>query len=67
LSLQTNKTDANDAFGLAQIVRTDWYRPVDVKSMDSHKLRLLLTPRERLVSIRTTLYSQIRGLLKPLV
>ncbi len=64
LSVQLNKTDANDAFGLAQIVRTGWYREVEVKSMESHKLRLLLTARERLVSMRTTLYSQIRGLLK---
>lgn len=64
LSVQLNKTDANDAFGLAQIVRTGWYREVEVKSMESHKLRLLLTARARLVSMRTTLYSQIRGLLK---
>lgn len=64
LSMQINKTDANDAFGLAQIVRTGWYRPVDVKSMDSHKLRLLVAARTRLVSMRTALYSQIRGLLK---
>jgi transposase len=28
LSLQINKTDANDAFGLAQVVRTGWYREV---------------------------------------
>ena len=34
LSMQVNKTDANDAFGLAQIVRTGWYRKVAVKSMD---------------------------------
>ena len=34
LSLQINKTDANDALGLAQIVRTGWYREVAVKSMD---------------------------------
>jgi transposase len=64
LSVQLNKTDANDAFGLAQIVRTGWYREVEVKSMESHKLRLLLAARARLVSMRTTLYSQIRGLLK---
>lgn len=64
LSMQINKTDANDAFGLAQIVRTGWYRPVDMKSMESHKLRLLLVGRARLVSMRTALYSQIRGLLK---
>ena len=64
LSVQLNKTDANDAFGLAQIVRTGWYREVEVKSLESHALRLLLAGRARLVSMRTTLYSQIRGLLK---
>ncbi len=64
LSMQINKTDANDAFGLAQIVRTGWYRPVDMKSMESHKLRLLVAARTKLVSMRTALYSQIRGLLK---
>src|SRR5947209_12511489 len=26
LSLQMNKTDANDALGLAQVVRTGWFR-----------------------------------------
>jgi transposase len=26
LSLKVNKTDANDAFGLAQIMRVGWYR-----------------------------------------
>jgi transposase len=64
LSMQINKTDANDAFGLAQIVRTGWYRPGDMKSMESHKLRLLVAARTKLVSMRTALYSQIRGLLK---
>ena len=64
LSMQINKTDSNDAFGLAQIVRTGWYRPVDVKSMDSHRLRLLVAARTRVVSMRTGLYNQIRGLLK---
>src|SRR5947209_15617533 len=45
LSLQINKTDANDAFGLAQVVRTGWYREVAVKSMDAHTLRMLLVQR----------------------
>ena len=52
LSLQINKTDANDAFGLAQVVRTGWYREVAVKSMDAHTLRMLLVARSRLVSQR---------------
>ena len=36
LALQLNKSDRNDARGLAQIVRTGWYREVVVKSVDSH-------------------------------
>jgi transposase len=64
LKLQVNKTDANDALGLAQIVRTGWYREVAVKSMDSQTLRMLLVARAQLVSQRQTLANTIRGLLK---
>ena len=64
LSLQINKTDANDALGLAQIVRTGWYREVAVKSMDAHTLRMLLVARSQLVSQRQTIANTIRGLLK---
>src|SRR3954465_14714519 len=39
LALQLNKSDRNDARGLAQIVRTGWYREVAVKSVDSHLVR----------------------------
>ena len=64
LSLQINKTDANDAVGLAQIVRIGWYREVAVKSMDAHTLRMLLVARAQLVSQRQTIANTIRGLLK---
>lgn len=64
IQLQINKTDRNDARALAQIVRTGWYRAVAVKSMEAHRIRLMLTARARVVSMRVTLYSQIRGLLK---
>ena len=64
LSLQINKTDANDAFGLAQIVRTGWYREVAVKSMDAQTLRMLLVARSQLVSQRQKIANTIRGLLK---
>ncbi len=64
LMMQLNKTDQNDAYGLAQIVRCGWYREVEVKSMESHRVRLLLTARSRFVSMRVTLYNQIRGLMK---
>ncbi len=48
LKLQLNKTDANDALGLARIVRRGWYRDVAVKGMDAHTLRLLLVARAQL-------------------
>ena len=64
LSLQVNKTDANDAHGIAQVVRSGWYRPVVVKSLQSCRVRAVLSARNQLVAMRTSLYNQIRGLLK---
>ena len=37
-----NKTDRNDARGLAQIIRTGWYRQVHIKSVPSRMARSLL-------------------------
>jgi transposase len=64
LSMQINKTDRNDAEGLAQIMRTGWYREVGVKSLDNHQIRAVLGARAQLVGIQTDLKNQIRGLLK---
>lgn len=64
LSLQVNKTDANDALGIAQVVRSGWYRAIGVKSLQSCRVRTLLAARGHLVTMRTGLYNQIRGLLK---
>src|SRR3954469_4183167 len=58
LSVQVNKTDANDAYGLAQIVRAGWYKEVAVKSLDSHRLRTLLSSRAQLVNMRRDLGTQ---------
>jgi transposase len=64
LKMQINKTDQNDAEGLAQIVRTGWYRSVHVKSLDSHRARAILGARAQLVGMRTRLSNHIRGILK---
>jgi transposase len=64
LKIQINKTDQNDAEGLAQIVRTGWYRSVHVKSLDSHRARAILGARTQLVGMRTRLSNHIRGVLK---
>jgi len=62
--MQINKTDQNDAEGLAQIMRTGWYRSVHVKSFDSHRARALLGARAQLVGMTTRLSNHIRGVLK---
>ncbi len=64
LKMQLNKTDQNDAEGLAQIMRTGWYRAVYVKSFDAHRARALLGARAQLVGMRTRLSNNIRGVLK---
>ena len=64
LSLKVNKTDANDALGLAQIMRVGWYREVTVKGLDSQAVRALLVARGQIVSQITTLKNCVRGILK---
>jgi transposase len=64
LAMQLNKNDHNDAEGLAQIVRTGWYRSVQVKSFEAHRLRALLGARRQLVGMTTQLSNHIRGILK---
>ena len=50
LKAQINKTDRNDARGMAQMMRVGIYRPVHVKTLRSQKLRMLLTHRQLLQS-----------------
>jgi transposase len=64
LQMRLNKTDHNDAEGLAQVVRTGWYRAVHVKSLEAHQARSLLGARAQLVGMRTRLANMIRGVLK---
>jgi transposase len=42
LQAQINKTDRNDARGMAQMMRAGLFRPVHVKTLRSQKLRMLL-------------------------
>ncbi len=64
LSTRMNKSDQNDARGLAELVRVGWYREVSVKSEESQAIRSVLVARSRLVSIRRDLENQIRSMLK---
>ena len=64
LDMAPNKTDANDADGLAQLAEVGFFREVRVKGFDSMLARALVAVRNRLVQITTELSNQIRGLMK---
>ncbi|MER9451744.1 hypothetical protein [Mesorhizobium sp. M0254] len=57
------QTDRHDAAGLAQIVRTGWFKEVRIKSDDAYVVRALRSARDVLVGPRK-IESEIRGLLK---
>ena len=48
LAAQVNKTDRNDARGIARMMRVGLYRPVHVETRISQKKRMLLTSRKLL-------------------
>lgn len=64
LQVRPNKTDANDAEGLAQLLRSGFYRQVRVKSWDGMLLRNLITARRQLVRTEVDLANQLRGILR---
>ena len=64
LSCRMNKTDANDAEGLAQLARTGWYREVAAKRPETRIARSLLLARQQLVKQRRDLENQMRALLR---
>jgi transposase len=59
-----NKTDRNDARGIAQIMRTGWYRAVHVKRPSCRAWRALLTARRMVLNKRRDVENGIRALLR---
>ena len=64
LKAQINKTDRNDARGIAQMMRVGVFRPVHVKTLRSQKLRMLLTHRKLLQSKAIAIENDLRGTLR---
>ena len=64
LQAQINKTDRNDARGIAQMMRAGLFRPVHVKTIRSQKLRMLLTHRKLLQSKAIAIENDLRGTLR---
>jgi len=64
LSAMIAKTDRNDARGMATLLRTGWFRPVHVKTMEAREQRALLTARSTLVRRLRDVENSVRGLLR---
>src|SRR5215475_4379981 len=64
LKAQINKTDRNDARGIAQMMRVGLYRAVHVKTLRSQKLRVLLTHRKLLQSKTIAIENDLRATLR---
>jgi transposase len=64
LSTQRNKTDKNDARGLAQVLRSGWYTSAHIKSDEAFRLRLLLTHRRTLKRKAVAIELSLLGSLK---
>ena len=64
LKARINKTDRNDARGIAQMMRVGLYRSVHVKTLRSQKLRTLLTHRKLLQSKAIAVENDLRASLR---
>jgi transposase len=64
LDMAPNKTDANDADGLAQLAEVGFYREVRVKQLDSMLTRALMAARTQLLRAGVEFSNHIRGVMK---
>jgi transposase len=61
LKAQINKTDRNDARGIAQMMRVGLYRPVHVKTLRSQKLRIRKLLQSKAIAIDNDLRGTLRN------
>jgi transposase len=64
LSSMRNKTDRNDARGIAQMMRLGWFRAVHVKSIDAQRMQTLLANRRLLKRKLIDIENHVRGALR---
>lgn len=64
LLARINKTDRNDALGIAQMMRAGLFKPVHVKTPASQQRRLLLTSRKLLQRKAYDIENDLRGQLR---
>jgi transposase len=61
---QINKSDRNDARGIAQMMRVGLFKPVHVKTLASQERRMLLTSRKLLQKKLLDVEADLRGTLR---
>ena len=61
MAAMSHKTDRNDARGIAQIMRTGWYRAVHVKSPSCRSWRALLTARRMVLNKNVATSRMVSG------
>lgn len=64
IQVQNVKTDRNDARGIAQMMRTGWFKSVHVKGENTQKIRALMSSRRLLLNKRLELENHIRATLR---
>jgi len=64
LSVTINKTDKNDARGIADAIRCNHYKEVNLRDISDVSTEILLQSRSTLVGTRTKFKNKIRGYLK---
>jgi transposase len=64
LSTMRNKTNRNDARGIAQMMRLGWFRAVHVKNVEMQKMRTLWTNRKLLKRKLVDIENRTRGALR---
>jgi transposase len=64
LSTRPNKTDRNDAHGIATMMRVGHFKPVHVKSREAQLVRSLLIGRRQFMSAMLQIENTIRSLMR---
>lgn len=64
LSVTINKTDKNDARGIADAMRCNHYKKVNLRNYEDNSISIFLNSRSLLVENRVRLKNTIRGFLK---
>jgi transposase len=64
LSSRPNKTDRNDADGIAQMMRLGHFKPVHVKSRTAQGIQTIIAARAQIVNTMVKLELTARGLIK---